>query len=308
LNDGLAVRGAASTGFRAPSLAQAWFTSIATNFIGGVPFEVGTFPVSSDVARALGAQDLDPERSVNLSAGITYGMSLATLSVDAYSITVKDRISFTENFTDDSVAAFLFSQGIEATGGRYFTNALDTRTTGVDITGRFGRRLGDGRIRVTAAVTFSDTEVTNKNADGVIAAPQQLIDLNEPELVSAVRIGDFEVAQPNNKQNVQANYDYGNVRLMARVVRFGSVTAVDDSGELETQTFSAKTLTDLELGYIAKDGMHLAVGANNVFDVYPDKQLKVNSFNGIFPYNGFSPFGFSGRYVYVRASITLDKI
>ncbi|NNE35588.1 MAG: TonB-dependent receptor [Rhodothermales bacterium] len=307
LTNALAVRGAVSTGFRAPSLAQAWFTSIATNFIGGVPFEVGTFPVDSEVARALGAEDLDPEKSTNISSGVTFGSSEVALTVDGYMITVRDRITFTENFVDEAVADFLLNEGIDATGGRYFTNALDTRTTGLDVTGRVGRRVGNGRARVTVALTFSDTEVTNTNDDGVIAAPEQLVGLNEPELVSRVRIGDFEVAQPNNKQNVQANYDHANFRIMARVVRYGSVTAINSNPD-QDETFGSRAVTDVELGYVAKDGFHFAIGASNLFDVYPDKQLKSNSFNGIFPYDGFSPFGFFGRFVYVRASISLDAL
>ncbi|MEZ4697283.1 MAG: TonB-dependent receptor [Rhodothermales bacterium] len=305
VNPVFAVRGAASTGYRAPSLAQAWFTSIATNFIGGVPFEVGTFPVESPVAEALGARPLDPERSVNLSFGTTFDTESVTFSVDGYQIAIKDRITFTENFTDPLVADFLANRDISATGGRYFTNALDTRTTGVDITGRYGTEIGDGTVRLTVAMNFSDTEVTNTNADGVIEAPRTLQLLNEPALVSRSRIGDFEVAQPNNKQNVQANYDVDRFRLMVRVIRYGEVTAINENDAL-TQTFGARTLTDLEVGYVPKSGVHVALGANNVFDVYPDKQYKANSFNGIFPYNGFSPFGFFGRYVYARASIRID--
>ena len=308
----LALRGAASTGFRAPSLAQAWFTSIATNFIDGVPFEVGTFPVESDVARALGAQDLDAETSINVSAGVTYAQGNLSLSVDGYQIEIDDRITFTENFTDAAVADFLNSQGINANGGRYFTNAMDTRTQGIDIIGRYGTRLGYGTVRLTAALNFTDTEVTNLNLDtdddgeaDAIAAPDQLARLNEPALVGRQRIGDYQDAQPNDKLNFQVNYDLNAFRFMVRANRYGEVTALASSDPLRDQTFSAKWLTDVEVGYEVYGGISLAVGANNVFDVYPDKQLKRNSFNGIFPYNGFSPFGFFGRYIYSRVNVRL---
>ncbi len=308
----LALRGAASTGFRAPSLAQAWFTSIATNFIDGVPFEVGTFPVESDVARALGAQDLDAETSINISAGVTYSRGNLSVSVDGYQIEIDDRITFTENFTDAAVANFLSSQGINANGGRYFTNAMDTRTQGIDIIGRYGTRLGGGTMRFTAALNFSDTEVTNLDLDtdgdgdpDAIAAPAELTRLNEPFLVGRQRIGDYQDAQPNDKFNFQVNYDLNAWRFMVRANRYGEVTALAASDPLRDQTFSAKWLTDVEIGYEVYGGISLAVGANNVFDVYPDKQFKRNSFNGIFPYNGFSPFGFFGRYVYSRLNVRL---
>lgn len=309
---GFALRGAASTGYRAPSLAQAWFTSIATNFIDGVPFEVGTFPVASDVALALGAQELDAETSVNLSSGVTFSQGNLSLSVDGYLIEINDRITFTENFTDAAVATFLSNQGINANGGRYFTNAMDTRTKGVDIIARYGAHLGTGTARFTAAINVSDTEVTNLDLDtdgdgepDAIASPAQLAALNETSLVGRSRIGDYQDAQPNDKINLQVNYDVNGWRFMARVNRYGEVTALADADPLRDQTFGAKWLTDVEVAYEVRQGLSVAVGANNLFDVYPDKQLKINSFNGIFPYNGFSPFGFFGRYVYSRLNVKL---
>jgi iron complex outermembrane receptor protein len=305
LVEGFALRGAAATGFRAPSLAQAWFTSIATNFIDGVPFEVGTFPVESDVARALGAADLDPEKSRNLSAGVTFNRADVSVTVDGYLIEIDDRITFTENFTSDAVAAFLQDRGINASGGRYFTNAVDTRTLGLDVIGRYGRALGPGTARFTAALNVNDTEVTNTNDDGVIPAPAELRALDQPALVDRVRVGDFEVAQPDSKLLLQANYELSAWSFLVRTNRYGEVTSRAASDPLRDQTFGAEWLTDLEVAYVVRDGVRLAVGANNVFDVYPEKQLKRNSFNGIFPYNGFSPFGFFGRFVYTRVNVRL---
>lgn len=304
LGGGLAARGAAATGFRAPSLAQAWFTSIATNFIEGVPFEIGTFPVQSGVARALGATDLDPERSQNLSAGLTYNRDNLSVTVDGYYIAIDDRITFTENFNSDAVAAFLQARGINATGGRYFTNALDTETLGLDVIARFAVPAGPGTARLTAALNVNNTEVTNTNTDGVIVAPRELQDLDEPELVDRVRVGDYEVAQPASKLNLQLNYDLSNWAFLIRANRYGEVTALDSTPS-EDFTLSPKWLADVEVAYALRDGVRVAVGANNVFDVYPDKALKTNSFNGIFPYDGFSPFGFFGRYVYSRLSVQL---
>ncbi len=312
LSPTVALRGAVSTGFRAPSLAQAWFTSIATNFIDGVPFEVGTFPVASPVARALGAKELDPETSVNRSAGFTYKKENVSLTVDGYEIEIEDRITFTENFTDAAVADFLQDRNINANGGRYFTNALDTRTRGIDIVGRYGTQVADGTMRFTVALNFADTEVTNLNLDqdgdgepDGVASPQQLADLNEPALVDRSRVGDYQDAQPNSKVNLQVNYDIRDWKFMLRTNRYGEVTAISSSGAIRDQTFDAKWLTDAEVGYEVRDGISIAVGANNLLDVYPERQIKNNSFNGIFPYNGFSPFGFFGRYVYTRINVRI---
>ena len=304
LAEGFALRGAAATGYRAPSLAQAWFTSIATNFIGGVPFEVGTFPVESDVAQALGAQDLDPETSRNLSAGITFNRTDVSVTVDGYLIEVDDRITFTENFTSAAVAAFLQDRGINASGGRFFTNAVDTRTVGLDVIGRYGRSLGPGTARFTAALNVNNTEVTNTNAEGFIEAPAELQALDQPALVGRVGVGNFEVAQPDSKLLLQANYEMGVWGFLIRTNRYGEVSSL--SGDpLSDQTFEPKWLTDLEVAYAVRSGVRLAIGANNVFDTYPEKVFKATSFNGIFPYDGFSPFGFFGRFIYSRLSIRL---
>jgi iron complex outermembrane recepter protein len=312
----VAVRGAFSTGYRAPSLAQSWFTSIATNFIDGVPFEVGTFPVATATAKALGAKELDPETSLNFSVGATYAKDNASLTVDAYQINIDNRITFTENFTDSKVADFLKAQGINAGGGRFFTNAIDTETQGVDIVGRYATVAGPGTVRFTLGANFTNTDVTNKDGLDRIQAPAQLQSLNEPDLVGRARVGDFEAAQPNSKVNVQVNYDYQDWSFMLRANRFGDVTSLSSSSIValsgggttsnRDETFSGKVLTDAEVSYVLGNGVRVAAGVNNLFDTYPDKQLKRNSFNGIFPYDGFSPFGFFGRYWYTRMSLDLN--
>jgi len=300
----VALRGAVSSGFRAPSLAQEWFTSIATNFIDGVPFEVGTFPVKSEVAQALGAKELDPETSVNVSGGVTFNVNNLSLTADAYLIELNNRITFTENFTSSDVASFLKDKGINANGGRFFTNALDTRTKGIDIIARYAARVGPGTGRFTAAMNFANTDITNKNADGQIPSNSILTSLGEPQFIGRSRQGDFEDAQPKNKVNLQVNYDVKKWKFMVRTNQYGEVTSRSND-ETRDQTFSAKWITDAEISYAVRQGVSLAFGSNNLFDVYPDKQFKRNSFNGVFPYNGFSPFGFFGRYLYSRINISI---
>ncbi len=304
LTRALAVRGAVSTGFRAPSLAQAYFTSIATNFIDGVPFEVGTFPVDSPVAQALGATDLDAETSLNASGGVTVSNARLSITADAYLIQIKDRITFTENFTDPAVRAFLQGRGINASGGRFFTNALDTETVGLDVIGRVGQPLGPGTVRLALGLNVNDTRVTNLNADGVVPAPEQLQALNQPDLVGRVRVGDFEVAQPDSKLLLQLDYDQGPFGAFVRTNRYGRVTSLNADPERD-QTFEPRWITDLEVSLAFRSGVRGAIGATNVFDIYPERQFKSNSFNGIFEYNGFSPFGFFGRYVYSRLRVAL---
>lgn len=304
----LALRGGVSSGFRAPSLAQAYYSSIATNFINGVPFEVGTFPVNSPVARALGAEDLDAEKSVNLSAGVTFSKNNFSMTVDAYQIDIKDRVVFTENFTGSGIAQFLADRGINANGGRYFTNAVDTRTQGLDITGRVALPLGPGTFHFTAALNFNETEITNKDE---IETPAEIQAVTTIPLFGRVEQGRFEVGQPKQKFNFTGNYDVNNFKFMLRTQFYGEVTDLNSSDPDPAtgvnpldETFSAKWVTDFEAGYKLVQNLSIALGVENLFDVYPDKQIKANSFNGIFPYDGLSPFGFFGRSIYARLNFS----
>ncbi len=301
---GFSIRGAASTGFRAPSLAQEYFSTTATTFINGVPNEIGTFPVSSAVAKAFGAKDLKAEKSVNYSAGIAYNFNDVALTVDAYQITITDRIVLTENFTGTAVSTYLHNLGVNATGGRFFTNAINTKTKGVDVTGRYGIDLNElGKLRLTAAINFTKTEITNKSS---IVTPQALQSITTTPLFGRIEQGRIEHGQPKNTYSLLANYLNQDFDVFIRGVRYGEITSYGSITDLTLdQTYSAKWLFDAELGYHVESNILVAVGVNNIFDVYPDKVLKVNSSNGRLPYNAFSPFGFNGRFVYTRASVSI---
>lgn len=298
---GFALRGAVSTGFRAPSLAQAYFSSIATVFIGGVPYEVGTFPVSSDVAKALGAEDLTAEKSVNVSAGFTFSATNFSLTIDGYQINIEDRIVLTENFTGEGITTFLQNQNINASGGRFFTNALNTKTYGVDITSRYGVKLGAGTLRITAALNFNKTEITNRND---IQTPDELAAVTSIPLLGRVEQGRFEKGQPTSSWNFMGSYNIAKWNFMVRAQRFGEVTSYNNDPARD-QTYGALWVVDAEAAYDIISGLQLAVGVNNIFDTYPDKTLKINSFNGIFQFSGFSPSGFNGRYIYSRVNFSI---
>lgn len=150
--DGVALRGSVSTGFRAPSLAQQSFATTSTNNVGGVLIEIGTFPVTSPVAIALGAQPLEPEKSVNLGAGVTFTpVSGLSITADYYNIQINDRITLTENLQGADVLALLTSAGVSGvSSARFFINGIDTKTTGLDIVAsyrvRHRRKLSRARI------------------------------------------------------------------------------------------------------------------------------------------------------------------
>jgi len=300
LFEGFALRGAVSTGFRAPSLAQSYFSSIATVFIDGSAFEVGTFPVTSPAARALGAEDLEAETSVNLSGGFTFERGNFSLSADAYRIAIEDRVVFTENFTGGGIPDFLQGQGINATGGRFFTNAVDTETQGIDIIARYGFNINpDSQLRFTVGFNYNETEITNPEE---IETPANLEGLTDTPLFGRVEIGRFEVGQPSTNLNVMANYTTGPFGVMVRGVRYGEIE-VRRANPDNDQVYGSLLSTDVELNYSFSENVRFTLGGNNVFDQYPDKTFQGDSFNGIFQYSGFSPSGFGGRYLYSRVTL-----
>jgi iron complex outermembrane recepter protein len=309
---GFAIRGAIGTGFRAPSLGQSYFSSTATNFlvINGVntPVDVRTFPAESPEAEILGATPLRPEESVNYSAGIAWEPRRdLSLTVDAYRIDIEDRIVFSENFTGTAIRQLFTDAGFAGvTGGRFFTNAIDTRTTGVDVVLNYQRALGAGILRFTGGGNLTKTEVLTDSVE----TPVQLTGLGET-LFGRVERGRLERGQPRSSVNLALNYALDRLAVNLNNRRFGEVTvygtAAAGSPTNTDQTFGARWITDLDLSYRVASGFTVAAGANNVFGVMPEQNFRSptgadNSNAGIFPYNQVSPFGFNGAFYYVRLS------
>ena len=314
---GVALRGAAQTGFRAPSLAQSFFSATSTNFLGSPPqpFEVRTFPVNTEEAQILGARALEPEKSINYSAGLTLEpIRNLALTVDAYRIDIDDRIVLSGNFVGDSVQRLFENRGFTGIrGGRYFTNAIDTRTKGIDVILRYGIGLGEAStLRLTGGYNHTATKVTH-----VDPTPPALGQFQE-QLFDRIERGRIESGQPRNSAKLSVNYEHRNLGVALHNSHYGQVTfrasgARGDTTSLGVpadQRFGPRLITDLDLSYRFFDRLTLAAGAQNLFDVYParnfrDPNNRDNSNFGIFVYNGISPFGFNGRFVYGRVAYRL---
>ncbi len=295
-----AVRGGYSTGFRAPSLQQSWFTATSTNFINGVPFEIRTFPVSSRPAQLLGAKALTPEKSKNLSGGVTWQpVPALSITADYYKIDIADRVVLSENLTQTAVRDFLAANGEPGIGGgRFFTNAIDTRTTGVDIVANYGLNFGRrGILRLTAGASTNKNTITAQKQ----VTPPALAALNDA-LFSRVERGRIEKGQPKNNFVFSATHEVSKFTLSARTQRFGQVTTFGTTAAND-QTFGAKWITDASVGLALRENVRFTFGADNLFDTYPDKTLVANSNNGIFPVPAGAPFGINGRFSYARLNV-----
>jgi iron complex outermembrane receptor protein len=312
-----ALRGAASTGFRAPSLQQSFFTSTATTFVNGLPVDIKTLPVASAEAKLLGARELKPENSVNLSAGVTLQpTSSFTVTADYYDIAITDRIVLSENFIGTGVVNFFRARGFTGIGGgRYFTNAINTKTTGLDVVVNYGIDLKrNGVLRFTGGYNQNRTKVTKV----VVNTPAELGNLNEVLFGRAER-GRIEEGQPRNNLLLTGMYERGKLGVTVRTQRFGQVIsrtqlAATGARQVPDLTLSPKYITDLNVSYQLPGRTTLTIGADNVFDVYPDQisdlgDLAANYAGqgtfGVFRFSGLSPFGFNGRYLFARFSVGL---
>jgi iron complex outermembrane receptor protein len=307
---GFAVRGAAGTGFRAPSLGQSWFSATSTNFIvvNGVntPFDVRTFPVATGEARLLGAADLKPEESTNLSGGFSLDLPFGLqLTADYYAIDIDDRIVLSGNFTQAAVRDYLAANGYPGVGGgRFFTNAIDTETRGFDIVASYGFILGsNAQLRLTGGYNQNETTVKR-----IASTPPELAQF-QSTLFDRTQVGLIEHGQPENNINLTANLTAGALGVNLHNQRFGEVAQYNLDPALD-QTFSAKWVTDVDVSYKLLQRVRVALGANNIFDVYPDEWKDWDqgvsgalTTNGIYRYPGLtSPWGMNGRTVYVRLS------
>lgn len=329
LTKGFALRGALSNGFRAPSLHQQFFTTTSTNFINGAPVDISTLAVASPVALALGAKPLKPEKSVNWSAGITMApIDGLTITADYYNIKIKDRIVLTENLgaagtgsaaVRNAVKAILDANGFQSVGAaRFFINGLDTSTQGIDIIGSYVVNTENaGKVSFTVGYNLNTTKITQRKNDlGPLTSIPGIVLFGR---VEGLRITD---GQPKTKLNLSADWQLEKFGATFRSTRYGKVLSpgntdpVANPASLVLQgpddiNLAPKWITDLELRYNAASFLQLAVGANNLFDVYPNRlptgnrvtttgQFPVNY--GYLPYSNFSPFGFNGRFLYARAT------
>lgn len=297
--DWLALRGTASTGFRAPSLQQQYFTSIASVVQNGAPVLTGQFPSVSPVAAALGGLPLEPEKSMNFSIGTVIRAGGFSLTVDAYQIRIRDQLALSENIQasfSPQVAAILAPFNVPA--ARFFINGLKTRTRGVDVVANY-------KARTDALGTFDFTVAANFNDVDVLRIPTSTAVLNPaPPLLGRNRIASIEEGTPREKVTGAIDWSGDALGATLRATYYGEVnqpgTAVNGSGDILT---GKHIITDLELRYAPAKGAQFAIGASNLFDVYPDATPAALNTTGVVGFPYYSPFGFNGRYLYARIGL-----
>lgn len=298
VSDAVSLRFTIGTGFHAPSPGQNNTQIVTTNFRGGNQVQTGTYPVTSDIAQFYGATSLNPERSTNIGGGIVLEpVDNLTLTIDGYTIKVRNRIGISQTFrvTAADLAA-LPSLAIVGVDGdvNYFTNGFDTRTSGVDVVSTYRTDLAGGPLNLTLAYNYNISKVTDR----------------DPNVVSDAQVFNIRNLPPKHRVNFSANWQIGDFTVNFRENFYSSWA---NQLEYPGQTFGSKFVTDLDISYTFADRYTLTVGANNLFDTYPDRiaptttnpvfALTNSLADGqIYPRSG-GPFGINGGFYYVRVAI-----
>jgi len=309
LTEALLLRGSFSNSFRAPALAQTGFRFTTLNFN-----EDGTglqndalLPASDPLAQAFGAKTLKPELSTNLSLGAAWkATSATTLSVDAYRIHIRNRITRSSDLQSDAVSAYLDSIGrtdIESVA--FLTNALDTTTQGVDLVANQNLTVVSGTLNLSAALNFNTTKIDRvRNSSAALAAIDPSLTLLTPGSLLLVKRG-----SPNNKFVFSGDWTGGAWGAVARVTRYGAVydQSYDANAPVvdgaSAQRYGANWSTDLEVSYHFTPKLSLALGGNNVFDRYPDRTYAGSTLGGALPYDYIAPIGINGAFYYGRLAV-----
>lgn len=309
VSENLNIRGALNTGFRAPSLHQINFNSTSTIFDNqGNPQEVGTFANDSRAASLLGIPQLKEETSESVSLGLTGKIPSAnlTVTIDGYFVKINDRVVYTGQFSGPGTGTELDNllRQANATAASFFANAIDTESKGLDIVLTHNTGFGDNwRLRSDLAGTFSKTkQVGDINASQVLR-DAGLVDTYFPE-DSRVYL---EEAVPRTKINLSNSLSSDSFVFFLRNVYFGEVTEATTT-VANQQVFGTKLVTDLSIGYKATEALTFTVGANNLFDIYPDRAEDQfgNRSSGRFDWSRRSQqFGIGGRFLFARLNIVV---
>ncbi|WP_331010018.1 TonB-dependent receptor plug domain-containing protein [Sphingomonas sp.] len=336
-SDMFSLRGTAATGFRAPTLAESFYS--ATNVSPTSAFV--QLPANSAAAKLLGFSNLKPEKSTNFSLGtVIRPMSRLTFTIDAYQVKIRNRIlgtgslfgggggtvtiggqEYSVNFP--GVTAAIIANGnvldptVDQTGINIFTNGADTRTRGIDLVASLATDFGDaGQVNWTIAANYNKTKITKLGV-----APAQLTPTlvsnpsvrapNPVDLFDLEARSNLESASPRVKVVASAFYTLDRLSATLRGTVYGKSSAytTPNGADYYLQKINTAFIGDIELNYKLTDSFEFSLGANNVFNKRPPTVGLVPGTTNFSLINGgnvidapltFSPYGINGGYYYAR--------
>ncbi len=278
-NDNLSIRGAISTGFRAPSLAQIYYNLRFTSFVDAKLNESLLSANNSPVTKGFGIESLKEEESLNASLGFTYKAGAFSATIDGYFIRVDDRVIITNNFDATSL-------GIGVSTAQFFANGVDTESQGLDIVLAYRTDLANGSLNVSLAGNLNNLEVTNIRNNN----------LDEQTFFGDRGRSLLEDAAPASKFAFNANYNSGKFGANLGLTQFGKVSYIGFAGE--RVDYESKMTADLSLTLQASDQINFTLGGNNILNTYPTQQDYGSTDNS--GYWDSTQMGFGGAYYYAR--------
>lgn len=275
----MSIRGALSTGFRAPSLQQKYLTKTSTVFQGGIAYDDATLPNDSRAAQLLGIPNLRPEISQSVSLGVTMKYGKFTFTVDGFSTKVTDRIILTDAFTgknggtsqEQQIYDILLANN--ASRGVFMANAIDLRTSGIDAITTYSVRLPENQsLKFELAATFSKREILGDAKSSAVLKGREHI------YMSPVNRATLIEGNPQVKGNLTLSYKKDKLFVMMRNTYFGKVIHLEGASVASAlgsqwfykQEIGAKVVTDISVGYNVNKTVRVSAGANNLFDGYSD--------------------------------------
>ena len=300
LEDYLALRGSIGTGFRAPTVGQANYRDTTYNFDSETNqlVETPTLPGSDPIARYKGAKTLKPETSFSFSIGTILTLSNLSVTLDYYNIEVRNRIGLTsaQRITPEDVAT-LAAIGVDASrvsNVRFFTNAFETYTQGLDLVATYPLELFGGSVGRTMLTFAGNWNDTNLNLDSI-----------NSQVINSVRKVQVEDVEPEFRFSLMADHTWGSWRFLSRLHYYDGFTEPYQDYKINPPLYArARALLDLEASYMFDFGLILAAGVDNLFDTYPTKVKRVhrNEYDAGQKYPVTSPYGYNGGFYYFRAS------
>lgn len=284
----ITVRASASTGFRAPSLAQIYFNSTFTDFVSGVAVDKIIARNNSPIARRLGIPKLKEETATDLSAGFTGRYESFTATVDFYMVDIKDRVVLTGAFedSDPDIGSDLQALGVGA--AQFFTNAIDTKTKGVDIILGWSDLLGEGRLSATLAGNFNKMKLGDVHTNDRLAGKEDIYFGRREKLF-------LLASAPESKITFTTDYKWHKVSANLQLVQFGEVVLEDWLGT--DDVYKAKMIVNLSAGYDVTDQITVTAGAMNLLNEYPTQQDTETETGGLWD---AVQMGFGGAFYFTR--------
>ena len=293
LSDGIALRGAVSTGFRAPSLSQRRFNSIL--FVGSDTGLTTTFSANEGhpIAVAFGVEALEHETSGNWSVGVVGQWPEANMRItlDFYGTDIEDRVVRSQGIGCAGLPACDAEQVATAA---FFFNGVNTRTRGFDVSASWGVPAAGGYLWISANGHSNKTEITDENLP-----PGAPADLSFGDYYGGWGADLLENGQPRTQASLSADWRHDTWGSLIRVNHFGETTQHPlDTGMV---TVEADSTVDVE-AWIERGAFQAALGVNNLLDALPDELDKTHLSNVLWGvrYPTDTPFGLAGRFAYLR--------